>query len=535
LVQKRDFIVAQHPPTRRARDGRDLAETFQRAVTFHQAGQYPAAEQLYQAVLQAERVHPGALCNLGLIRLSQNRHEEALRLIRKVLYAHPNAAEALLAFALVLQGLNQHQQALAQFQKAVVVRPDFVEAHIAIAITLQALHRHDEALVHAEKAAALAPNQHRARCSFGTALRIAGRIDEACGEFERAIALAPRSTNYYRLLSETRHITVDDPLLAAMQALASDIGSLNEQGQIDLHFALGKAYGDLRQYEQSIEHLLAGNALKRKQFIYDEANVLRLFEQTKALLTAEVIEERSGLGDPSTAPIFIVGMPRSGSTLTEQILVSHPDVHAAGEVLDFMLAVKGLDGGGALPADVGGEELRQMGARYLERLHSRVPVGARYITDKMLGNSRLVGLIHLALPNARIIHVRRNPIDNCLSCFSILFAGGQGYSYYLGELGRFWRAHEAIIQHWRNVLPEGVMLEVQYEDLVADLETHARRIVAHCRLDWNDACLEFYKTERPVQTASVVQVRQPIYRSSIGRWEPYKEMLRPLLDALEIQ
>jgi hypothetical protein len=221
--------------------------------------------------------------------------------------------------------------------------------------------------------------------------------------------------------------------------------------------------------------------------------------------------------------------------LTEQILVSHPDVHAAGEVLDFMLAVKGLDGGGPPPADVGGEELRQMGARYLARLRSRVPAEARYITDKMLGNSRLVGLIHLALPNARIIHVRRNPIDNCLSCFSILFAAGQGYSYDLGELGRFWRAHEAIMQHWREVLPEGVMLEVQYEDLVADLETQARRIVAHCRLAWNDACLEFYKTERPVQTASVVQVRQPIYRSSIGRWEPYKAMLRPLLDALEIE
>jgi tetratricopeptide (TPR) repeat protein len=527
-------VTEQLPPTG-VHQGRGVTEIFQRAAGHHQAGAYAAAERLYEAVLRAERNHPASLCNLGLIRLGQGRHQEALRLIRKVLYAHPNAVEALVALGLVLQGLEQHEQAIDQFRKALAIRPEFAEAHIDIAPSLQSLNRHDDALVHAEKAVALAPEEHRAHSAFGIALRIAGRLDEACREFERAIALTPRSTGYYRLLCETRRLSVDEPLFAAMQAMACDIGALSEQGRIDLHFALGKVYGDLRQYEQSFNHLLAGNALKRKQTFYDETAVVRLFEETKSLLTAEVIQERTGLGEPSTAPIFIVGMPRSGSTLVEQILVSHPDVFGAGEVQDFMQAVRGLDNGRPLPADVGGAELRQMGARYLARLRARVPAEARFITDKMLGNSRIVGLIHLALPNARIVHVRRSPIDNCLSCFGILFATGQGYSYDLGELGRFWRIHEDIMQHWHNVLPEGVMLDVQYEDLVADLETHARRIVAHCRLDWTDACLEFHKTERPVQTASVVQVRQPIYRSSVGRWEPYKVMLRPLLDALQIE
>jgi Sulfotransferase family len=302
-----------------------------------------------------------------------------------------------------------------------------------------------------------------------------------------------------------------------------------------LHFALGKACSDLGRHEQSFHHLLAANSLKRRQIDYDEAATLQLFDTTRSLVTAEVIRERTGLGDPSATPIFIVGMPRSGSTLTEQILVSHPDVHGAGEVADFATAIMGLDNRGPLPADVGGEELRSMGARYLASLRARAPAGAPRITDKMLGNSRFVGLIHLALPNARIIHVRRHAVDNCLSCFSLLFRNGMGYCYDLGELGRYWRAHEALMQHWHAALPEGTMLQVCYEELVADLETQARRIIAHCGLPWTDVCLEFHRTQRPVQTASVVQVRQPIYTSSVGRWEPYKTMLRPLLDALEFE
>jgi tetratricopeptide (TPR) repeat protein len=528
-------MVSHHLSSAKFQQNTSVADAFQRALALHQADQLEAAEQLYRTVLKADRHHPDALCYLGLIRMRRGQTEEAIRLVKKALYLKPNSVSALYCHGVVLQGSNQHQQAIAQFRRALSLQQDHAELNIELAQSLQALNRHDEALSHLERAVALAPRNARARSSLGAALRIAGRIEEACSEIERAITLAPRATDMYRVLCETKRITSDTPQLAAMQTLASDMSSLSEQNQIDLHFALGKAYSDLADYERSFKHLLAGNALKRKQVSYDEAAVLQLFEQTKQLLSADVIRERQGLGDPSTAPIFIVGMPRSGSTLIEQILASHPDVYGAGELMDFMLAVTGLDRGSKTPEDVDGEELHQMGARYLQRLRARVPAQARYITDKMLGNSRLLGLIHLALPNARIIYARRNPLDNCLSCFSILFAVGQGYTYDLGELGRFWRAHESVMQHWREVLPEGSMIEVQYEDLVADLETHARRIIAHCRLEWTDACLEFYKTQRPVQTASVVQVRQPIYRSSIGRWEPYKVMLRPLLEALDIE
>jgi hypothetical protein len=244
------------------------------------------------------------------------------------------------------------------------------------------------------------------------------------------------------------------------------------------------------------------------------------------------MRERAGQGDPSPVPVFILGMPRSGTTLVEQMLASHPQVHGAGELSDFTAAVAGLDGPDGVPADIGGAELRRIGARYVARVRPLAP-GALRITDKMPANFRFAGLIHLALPNARIIHLRRDPVDTCLSCFSILFGGDQPHTYDLGELGRYYRAYQRLMEHWRAVLPLGVMLEVQYEALVGDFEPQARRIVAHCGLEWDDACLDFYKTQRPVHTASAVQVRRPVYQTSVGRWRPPEDLLRPLLDALD--
>jgi hypothetical protein len=224
-------------------------------------------------------------------------------------------------------------------------------------------------------------------------------------------------------------------------------------------------------------------------------------------------------------------MPRSGTTLVEQMLASHPLVHGAGELMEFEAAVAALDGLGGVPADIDGAALRRIGAGYVARVRALAPQALR-ITDKMPGNFRFAGLIHLALPNARIIHLRRDPIDTCLSCFSILFGGDQPFTYHLGELGRYYRAYAALMDHWRSVLPPEVMLDVHYEELVGDFEPQARRILTHCRLDWDQACAEFYNTERPVHTASAAQVRQPVYQTSVGRWRPADETLRPLLAAL---
>jgi Sulfotransferase family len=236
--------------------------------------------------------------------------------------------------------------------------------------------------------------------------------------------------------------------------------------------------------------------------------------------------------------VFIVGMPRSGTSLVEQILASHPAVHGAGELPDFdRLATTATVANPAIalfPECIGRltpAQLTAVGERYLARLRALAPEAQR-VTDKMPINFRHLGLIRLALPQARIIHVRRDPVDTCLSCYSILFMGNQPHAYELGELGRYYHSYQRLMAHWRTVLPPDAMLEVDYEDVVADLEGQARRMVAYCGLDWDAACLSFHRTQRPVRTASAVQVRQPIYRDAIGRWRPAEVELRPLLDGL---
>jgi hypothetical protein len=255
------------------------------------------------------------------------------------------------------------------------------------------------------------------------------------------------------------------------------------------------------------------------------------------VFTADLLGSKAGSRDPRPLPVFVVGMPRSGTTLVEQILASHSKVFGAGEREDLGTAIAGLAtrNGEAFPERVRGlspQELRQFAANYLADISAAAPTVER-IVDKMPINFLYIGLIHLTLANARIIHVRRDPLDTCFSCFSMLFVGDQPHSYDLGELGRYYRAYEALMAHWRQVLPPGVMLEVRYEDIIDDLKGQAAAMVAHCGLSLEQSCLAFHETIRPVRTASSTQVRQPLYRHSVGRSRAYEHLLKPLCQALE--
>jgi Sulfotransferase family len=287
--------------------------------------------------------------------------------------------------------------------------------------------------------------------------------------------------------------------------------------------------------ENAFGQLLAGNALKRRQLTYNEAKALGAMNHAQAVFTSEYIRTRPNTGNPSSVPVFIVGMPRSGSTLVEQILASHSQVFGGGELRHFRRAVEGIRterGGSTLVSAMTDGDFRDLGARYLAEIERLAP-GAARITDKMPGNFNLAGLIHLALPNASIIHTVRDPVDTCISCFSKLFGEGElTYTYDLAELGRYYRHYQALMAHWHHVLPPGRILDVHYEDVVADLEGQARRIIAHCGLEWDAHCLAFHRTERPVRTASATQVRQPIYNSAIGRWRVHKPLIGALLAGL---
>jgi hypothetical protein len=287
----------------------------------------------------------------------------------------------------------------------------------------------------------------------------------------------------------------------------------------------------LGRHDEAFRHLAQGCALKRRELAYDEAAMLAYFARIKRVFTPELMRDKAGSGDPSSVPLFILGMPRSGTSLVEQILASHPDVFGAGELNDLSRLAKSMPYPEGI-ADAGAEQLRKLGAGYVARARARGGDALR-VSDKMPANFFYVGFIRLVLPNARIIHTRRNPVDVCLSCFSQLFLGsGQNFSYDLGELGRYWRQYDALMAHWRQILPEGVMLEIDYADLVDDTEAQARRLLDFCGIGWNDACLAFHQTKRPVLTASVAQVRQPIYRSALGKWRAYERHLAPLLKEL---
>jgi hypothetical protein len=265
---------------------------------------------------------------------------------------------------------------------------------------------------------------------------------------------------------------------------------------------------------------------------YDEAAELSSFAAIAKRFTPEAMQALQGSGDPSELPVFVVGMPRSGSTLVEQILAAHPKVLGAGELGDFGVAAAGGYAHSSRTAfALTAEGVRGIGARYAQKLRTLAPQAER-IADKQPANFMFVGLIHLALPRARIVHVRRDPRDTCLSCYAQALTSAIPYSGDLGELGRYYRAYEKLMAHWRAVLPPGAMLEIDYEDIVGDFATQARRLVEFCGLEWDERCLDFHTVERPVFTASAYQVRRPLYAGSIGRWRHYQEWLGPLFEAL---
>jgi hypothetical protein len=420
-----------------------------------------------------------------------------------------------------------------------MLRPNFAEALSNRGNTLKELKRFEEALASYDRALTLRPDYAEAHNSLGVVLLQLGHLSQARAALEQAVELAPRKAKYRRDLGEITRFVAGHEHLAALEKLAADSVTLSVGDRIELHFALGKANEDVGRHAEAFRQWLDGNALKRQQIAYDEAATLGELDRIQSVFTCELIRTWQDVGDPSPVPVFIVGMARSGSTLVEQILASHPQVFGAGELKHFDGSVKQIRtnfGDAAIyPELVSGmtdEDFRDLGVRYLAEI-KRLASDSIRITDKAPGNFMFAGLIHLALPNARIIHTIRNPVDTCLSCFSKLFNEGQNHTYDLAELGRYYRHYQELMAHWHRVLPPGRILDVRYEDVVADLEGQARRIIAHCGLNWDPRCLAFHQTERPVLTASAAQVRRPIYNNAIGRWRVHEEALGLLLAELD--
>jgi len=517
-----------------------LQVTFATALALHRAGRLTEAIALYKRVLLIRPDLPEPHNNLGVALASAGRLDEAVAAYRRAIELNANNAETHANLGHSLRDLGLYEASEQSFRRAILVGPNNVEAHSGLGTVLMDLGRSAEAEASFRRAIALKPDYAGAYNNLGLALKEAGRLDESRRALEQAIRLAPGNASYYDNLGAVRPFIAGDPYVAALDALAANTAALPIKERMHLHFARAKACEDTGRPQDAFAELLAGNALKRQQIEYDETAMLARIDRTRQVFTPDFGAARKDAGVASSIPVFIVGMPRAGSTLIEQILASHPDVHGAGELNLFEQATeavgKRLPGARAFPDMVPAmsqEDCRAVGTLYLEKLVQRAP-DARRITDKMPANFIFAGLIHLALPNAAIIHAVRDPIDTCVSCFSTHFTRGQPQTYDLAELGRYYRYYRNLMLHWREVLPRGRIIDVHYEELVADLEGVARRIVAHCGLEWNARCLDFHRTERTIRTASAVQVRRPIYQSSVGRGRKYEAFLDPLLAELEL-
>jgi tetratricopeptide (TPR) repeat protein len=505
----------------------------------HHAGRRDRARAIYDRVLEFDPKNADALHLRGLIAFREEKHDDGERWIREAIAIDGQSANYYINLGLILRAQRRFEEAVEAQEKAIELNPGSAEAHNGLAAVLLDAGRVEEAIAAFRRATELDPTSARAYSNLGAALSDLGRNDEAAAAYRKALVLKPDYISVYRYLGQLKKFTPDDPELAAMERLARE-RELGVEDRIELLFALGKAYEDIEDYDRAFDAYAEGNRLKRSRIDYDIAAEQAKAERIIASFGAELLACADGVGNPSELPVFIVGLPRSGTSLVEQILASHPEVHGAGElrltpamnaeIKRFVPAHCGLP----FPefvSMVAPEGWRAAGEAYVAAVSKLAP-GASRITDKMPFNFLWVGLIHMALPKARIIQCRRNALDTCLSCFKRHFVVGSEFCYDLDELGAYYRLYDRVMAHWHRALP-GKILTVDYEELVADLPRVARGMIAHCGLDWTDACLEFHKTQRAVQTASASQVRRPIYTSSVELWRRYGDRLAPLKQALE--
>ena len=499
-------------------------------------GRLDEAVAAYRQALVHRPDYPMAFNNLGNALRAQGRLQEAAQSYRRAIALQPDYAEAHHHLGVVLRDLGELGAAVAAYRRAVVLRPDYAEAHNNLGVALADRGDLDAAVASYRRALALKPDHAKAHYNLGLALQHQGALDAAAESYRLTLALKPDHAGaHYNLALQTQAdgSPQAEAAFAALSVQAEDLDHFEPDERSLLLFALGKALEDRGDHDRAFAALAQANALQRASLTFDIAAYERRAAEIAQVFDTALFERLAGAALTSERPIFVVGMARSGTTLVEQILSAHPAVQGAGETATLAKLVEQVDGA-AYPAWA--RTMTAVGARglaqaYLDALPAAGP-GETRVTDKTLSNFEHLGLIQLCLPNAAIIHCRRDPRDVGLSCFANRFSQGQDHTYDLAELGRYWRAYDRLMAHWRAVLPPGRMLDVPYEAVVEDVEGWARRLVAHCGLAWDDACLRFHESGRAVRTGSFAQVRRPIYADSVGRWRRFAGHLGPLLEAL---
>ena len=495
-----------------------------------------SAEELFREVLKKDPAHISALCGLAALSLAADLPRDAERLLRHALRQSAHVPLAWRGLGPTLLALGRLDEAETAARYLRTIEPDNPQSWIATAATAARLLRQDEALDAYETAAQLKPKEVPIRTSIGHLLKTLGRRAESEAAYKAALAIDPECAEAWWSLADLKNYAFSDAEVTEMQTVLA-AHTRPRPGDAQIHFALGKAYEQRNEYDTAFAHYARGNAQRRREAPFDADAFERRSAAIQVFFDSTFFQRHARTSVATVTPIFIVGLPRSGSTLIEQILASHPQVEGTMELPNILNLVRDIDhqrpARNGYPAELHSlepEALIRLGERYLRE--TQVLRGTKpYFIDKLPNNFSHVGLIKAILPHAIVIDARRHPLDCCLSTFKQHFAEGQTFSYDLTDLGRYYRCYLNLMAHWDAVLP-GKVLRVQYEKLVNDPEAGIRRLLAHCGLPYDPACLSFHTTRRAVRTASAEQVRQPIYTSGLGYWRHFDAHLAPLKAAL---
>lgn len=508
----------------------------EQATAALEAGDRRVPEAIFREILQNDAGHVAALCGLAALSLAADVPADALRLLKHALKQCQHIPLIWRGLAPALMAAGRLDEADSAARYLLKIEPDSPQSWIARAAISARLLRQEEALHAYQEALRLMPGEVRIQMSMGHIHKTLGRRQESEASYKEVLRMQPASGEAYWSLADLKNYSFSDAEIAEMQrTLAEDRHGRNSRAQ--LLFALGKAFEQKQQFATAFKYYADGNSTRRLEAPFDIEHFERRTARIRATFDAAFFAQHAGSGYTDRAPIFIVGLPRSGSTLIEQILASHSCVEGTMELPNIINMTRELNDGASdrdgYPETIRalrGEQLADLGRRYIADT-APLRAGRPRFTDKMPNNFSHIGLIASILPHATIIDARRHPMDCCFSTFKQYFAEGQTFSYSLEDLGRYYRCYLSLMDHWDTVLP-GKVLHVQYEQMVREPEQTIRRLLEHCSLPFEAGCLTFNQTQRPVRTASAEQVRQPIYGSAVGYWRNFEAQLEPLVRSL---
>jgi tetratricopeptide (TPR) repeat protein len=499
----------------------------------------PKAERLLKAQLKKTPTDVPAIRMLAEVAVRCGNNDDAEKLLVRCLVLAPSFTAARYNYATLLHRLNKSSQALVEIERLLLESPSNPSYRNLTAVILSRVGDYGRSSLIYSQLLEEYPSNAKIWLSYGHVLKTEGRQEDCIAAYRQSIQHNPSFGEAYWSLAnlKTFRFSMEDMSAMKLQIRGSDI---TQNDRVQFEFALGKAAEDAHDYALSFQHYNQGNSLYRESTRYDADGNSARIERLKCKFTSEFLKDRIGSGHDTAAPIFIVGMPRSGSTLLEQILASHSLVEGTTELPDIISMALEMSGEGETKeisqyndvlATKSLEELQELGAQYIERTRVHRKTDSPFFIDKMPNNFLHIGMIHLILPNAKIIDARRHPLGCCFSNFKQYYARGQNFSYSLSDIGRFYHDYVELMGHFDEVLP-GRVHRVIYEDTVEDTEAQVRKLLAYCQLDFEPACLRFFENQRGVRTASSEQVRQPIYRQGMQQWTNYEPWLKPLREAL---